>query len=114
MKVILADSYNHTTNGSREGAKPRRHDNPLTVAGPLVSCLGDGGLLLWAGLRTGVPHGLGGQAARARVRGREAGRARREGARRSNEQHFRSDWSSINAQSAVTISRGILNDDRRT
>ena len=51
---------------------------------------------------------------RARVRAQEAGRARGEGARRSNEQHFRSDWSSINALSAVTISRGILNDDRRT
>jgi hypothetical protein len=52
-----------------------------------------------------------GSSACPRARTRETGRAWREGARRSNELHFRSDWSSINAQSAVTISRGILNDD---
>ena len=63
---------------------------------------------------SGVPLGLGGPLVRARVRAEVVGRARGEGARRSNELHFRSDWSSINALSAVTISRGILNDDRRT
>jgi hypothetical protein len=73
LLLILADNYNHTTNGSREGAKPRRHDNHLIAAGPLVGCLGEGGLPTGPGHRSGVLLGLGGPAARARVRAQEAG-----------------------------------------
>jgi hypothetical protein len=40
MRVLNGnDNYNHTTNGSREGAKTRRHDNNLTGAGSPVGCL---------------------------------------------------------------------------
>jgi hypothetical protein len=41
------------------------HDNLLIAAGPPVGCLGEGGLPSGAGLRTGVPLGLGGPAVRS-------------------------------------------------
>jgi len=138
LRLLLASLFKATTNESNHRAhrvhrgrtetfyqeycgtfdpspNPESHDNSMTAAGPFMGCLwrGRAAIRSRASLQA-VPVGLGGPAACARVRAQEAGRARGEGARRSNEQHFRSDWSSINAPSAVTISRGILNDDRRT